>query len=104
MKNLKTDHTQRVAVLEALHYKPVYLIQGPPGTGKTTVIVELIQQIISQNSNAKILVTSQSNLAVDNVLERLPELYFVYAFGSRRGQNKQRHQRTFVSKQTQTLG
>lgn len=72
-ENLKTDQTQREAVLEALHYKPVYLIQGPPGTGKTTVIVELIQQIISQNSNAKILVTSQSNLAVDNVLERLPE-------------------------------
>ncbi|MEQ9308516.1 MAG: AAA domain-containing protein [Balneolaceae bacterium] len=70
---LKTDDTQRDAVLEALHHKPVYLIQGPPGTGKTTVIVELIQQIIRQNSNAKILVTSQSNLAVDNVLERLPE-------------------------------
>lgn len=70
---LKTDDTQRDAVLEALHHKPLYLIQGPPGTGKTTVIVELIQQIIKQNSNAKILVTSQSNLAVDNVLERLPE-------------------------------
>ncbi len=65
---LKTDDTQRDAVLEALHYKPVYLIQGPPGTGKTTVIVELIQQIVKQNSHAKILVTSQSNLAVDNVL------------------------------------
>ncbi|GGG51623.1 AAA domain-containing protein [Bizionia arctica] len=68
---LKTDVTQREAVLEALHRKPIYLIQGPPGTGKTTVIVELIQQIIKRNSNAKILVTSQSNLAVDNVLERL---------------------------------
>ena len=68
---LKTDDTQREAVLEALHRKPIYLIQGPPGTGKTTVIVELIQQIIKRNSNAKILVTSQSNLAVDNVLERL---------------------------------
>lgn len=72
-QNLKTDDTQREAVLEAMHYKPVFLIQGPPGTGKTTVIVELIQQIINQNSNAKILVTSQSNLAVDNVLERLPD-------------------------------
>ena len=71
--NLKTDNTQRDAVLEALHYKPVYLIQGPPGTGKTTVIVELIQQIIRQKGDAKILVTSQSNLAVDNVLEKLPE-------------------------------
>lgn len=71
--NIKTDDTQRDAVLEALHHKPVYLMQGPPGTGKTTVIVELIQQIIKRNSHAKILVTSQSNLAVDNVLERLPE-------------------------------
>lgn len=72
-QKLKTDDTQREAVLEAMHYKPVFLIQGPPGTGKTTVIVELIQQIINQNSNAKILVTSQSNLAVDNVLEQLPD-------------------------------
>lgn len=71
--NIKTDDTQREAVLEALHYKPVYLIQGPPGTGKTTVIVELIQQLLIQNENAKILVTSQSNLAVDNVLEKLPD-------------------------------
>ncbi|MFC4691277.1 AAA domain-containing protein [Dokdonia genika] len=70
---LKTDETQKEAVLEALHKKPVYLIQGPPGTGKTTVIVEIIQQLIRKNGNAKILVTSQSNLAVDNVLERLPE-------------------------------
>ncbi|WP_299253787.1 AAA domain-containing protein [uncultured Lacinutrix sp.] len=70
---LKNDDSQKEAVLEALNKKPVYLIQGPPGTGKTTVIVELVQQLVSQNSNVKILITSQSNLAVDNVLERLPE-------------------------------
>lgn len=69
--DLKNDTTQREAVLEALSYKPVYLIQGPPGTGKTTVIVELIQQILHKQSDAKILVTSQSNLAVDNVLEKI---------------------------------
>ncbi len=70
---LKNDESQKEAVLEALHKKPVFLIQGPPGTGKTTVIVELIQQLINKNSNCKILITSQSNLAVDNVLERLPK-------------------------------
>ncbi len=68
--NLKTDNTQREAVLEALHHKPLYLIQGPPGTGKTTIIVELIQQIIKQNSNVKILVTSQGNDAIDNVFKK----------------------------------
>lgn len=72
--NLKNDETQRDAVLEALHHKPVYLIQGPPGTGKTTVIVELIRQLIKRQKDVKILVTSQSNLAVDNVLERIDEI------------------------------
>jgi DNA polymerase III delta prime subunit len=72
--NLKADDTQREAVLEALSYKPIYLIQGPPGTGKTTVIVELVRRIIKIKTDAKILVTSQSNLAVDNVLERIEEV------------------------------
>ena len=70
---IKSDETQKQAVIDALHKKPIYLIQGPPGTGKTTVIVELIQQYILQKPDAKILVVSQSNLAVDNVLERLPK-------------------------------
>lgn len=70
-KDLENDLTQQEAVLEALHRKPVYLIQGPPGTGKTTVIVELIRQILNRQKEAKILVSSQSNLAVDNVLEKL---------------------------------
>jgi superfamily I DNA and/or RNA helicase len=73
-RQLIADKTQSEAVLEALHQKPVYLIQGPPGTGKTTVIVELLQQILSREKGAKILVTSQSNLAVDNVLERLQKV------------------------------
>lgn len=79
--NLQTDETQLKAVLEAISYKPLYLIQGPPGTGKTTVIVECIRQIIEREPNSKILITSQSNLAVDNVLEKIaevkPELKFM---------------------------
>ncbi len=72
--DLQNDETQREAVLEAMHYKPLYLIQGPPGTGKTTVIVELVRQILKRQSSAKILITSQSNLAVDNVLEKFNKI------------------------------
>jgi hypothetical protein len=46
-------------------------IQGPPGTGKTTVIVEAVKRRLAQDPDQRILVTSHSNLAVDNALERL---------------------------------
>ncbi len=45
------------------------LILGPPGTGKTTVILEWVKYFAAQGK--RILVTSQNNKAVDNVLERL---------------------------------
>lgn len=68
---LQNDASQMEAVLEAITHKPLYLIQGPPGAGKTTVIVEIIRQLVSRQKDVKILLTSQSNLAVDNVLEKL---------------------------------
>ena len=46
-------------------------IQGPPGTGKTTVIVEAVKRRLAGDPEQRILVTSHSNLAVDNALERL---------------------------------
>ena len=42
---------------------------GNPGTGKTTTLVEVIRYALQ--SSKKILVTSGSNLGVDNLLERL---------------------------------
>lgn len=45
------------------------LILGPPGTGKTTVILQWVKYFVKQGK--RILVTSQNNKAVDNVLERL---------------------------------
>lgn len=62
---------QKRAILNALHRAPLSVIQGPPGTGKTTVITEIVFQILDQNPDAKILITSQTNNAVDNVLENL---------------------------------
>ncbi|HZB97970.1 MAG TPA: AAA domain-containing protein, partial [Candidatus Sulfotelmatobacter sp.] len=60
-----------VALLSALNPGQAVFIQGPPGTGKTTVIVEAIKRRLAENPEQRILVTSHSNLAVDNALERL---------------------------------
>ncbi|MFD1616609.1 AAA domain-containing protein [Gelatiniphilus marinus] len=64
---------QQKAILNAIHREPLTIIQGPPGTGKTTVITEIVFQILNKNPDAKILITSQTNDAVDNVLDNLLE-------------------------------
>ena len=68
---LKNQPKQLEAVTKAMLAKDIAIIQGPPGTGKTTVIAEIIWQTLLANPNSKILITSQTNLAVDNALERL---------------------------------
>lgn len=68
---LKNQQKQLEAVAKTLLAKDLALIQGPPGTGKTTVIAEIIWQILSNDPTSKILITSQTNLAVDNALERV---------------------------------
>lgn len=65
------NEKQLEAVAKSVLAKDLALIQGPPGTGKTTVIAEIIWQEIRRNPKCRILLTSQTNLAVDNALERL---------------------------------
>ena len=68
------NQSQLQAVIRAVAVRDFFMIQGPPGTGKTTVIKELIWQQIQSNPSAKILVVSQANVAVDNVLQGLPDI------------------------------
>jgi predicted DNA helicase len=53
----------------ALSAPDVAVLHGPPGTGKTTTVVELVRRAVRLGQ--RVLVTAPSNLAVDNVLERL---------------------------------
>jgi ATP-dependent RNA/DNA helicase IGHMBP2 len=63
------DTSQRDAVANALRARHVALIHGPPGTGKTTAVVELIRQVTA--SGERVLACAPSNVAVDNLAERL---------------------------------
>jgi len=65
----RLNERQEWAVRSALAAPDVYFIQGPPGTGKTTVIAELVNQITQEGG--RVMVASQTNLAVDNALGRL---------------------------------
>ncbi|MBI5515643.1 MAG: protein kinase [Deltaproteobacteria bacterium] len=60
-------------ILERVLACDVSCVQGPPGTGKTTLLVELVMQLLTQNPRQRILICSQSNEAVSNAIERLQE-------------------------------
>lgn len=51
----------------------LFVLQGPPGTGKTTVITELICQLLLRDPSSRILLTSQANEAVNNAVDALRE-------------------------------
>nr|XP_026252347.1 DNA-binding protein SMUBP-2 [Urocitellus parryii] len=67
--NATLDPSQKEAVLFALSQKELAIIHGPPGTGKTTTLVEIILQAVKQG--LKVLCCAPSNIAVDNLVERL---------------------------------
>ena len=58
-------------IRDALAAEDLYFLQGPPGTGKTTAIVEVILQTLKARPEARILVASETHVAVDNALDRL---------------------------------
>ncbi|KAK1784903.1 hypothetical protein P4O66_018343 [Electrophorus voltai] len=67
--NKGLDASQQEAVHFALCQKDLAIVHGPPGTGKTTTVVEMILQAVKQGQ--KVLCCAPSNVAVDNLVERL---------------------------------
>ena len=60
------------AIAFALGEGPLTLIEGPPGTGKTTTVAALIGQAV--RAGMRVLATAPSNVAVDNLIEKLVAL------------------------------
>ena len=68
------DKSQQAAFLMATDGSPVSLIKGPPGTGKTHVINAIVQYI-TKELHEKVVISSQTHVAIDNVLDKLMENY-----------------------------
>jgi len=64
------DEWQSSAALSSLELQDgeLLLVIGPPGTGKTTFISKAVE--LSASSGDRVLITSHTNRAVDNVIER----------------------------------
>lgn len=58
---------------DMLSYHPFYALQGPPGSGKTTVAARALCKFLDQEAGARVLVSAQSNFALDNLAARLIE-------------------------------
>jgi len=65
------NESQQEVVKAALSTEDFLIVQGPPGTGKTTFITEVILQTLKDNPVARILLSSQTHVALDNALERI---------------------------------
>lgn len=57
----------------ALGVEDILAIEGPPGTGKTKLITEIVVQWLRRNPSHRILLASQTHIAIDNVIERVAE-------------------------------
>ncbi len=55
----------------SLGVKDALAIQGPPGTGKTRLIEEILVQYLALHPDHRVLLSAQTHVALDNVIERL---------------------------------
>jgi len=78
-------------ILAMLSRLPFYALQGPPGSGKTTAVANALKLFLANERGAKVLVSAQSNYALDNLAERLikllPDTYVILRETSKRGQD-----------------
>ncbi len=69
--NTRVNESQKQAIIKTLLAEDLAIIQGPPGTGKSTAIAEIMWQHIRKKPQERILLTSETNLAVDNAIARI---------------------------------
>eukprot|EP00928_Gymnodinium_smaydae_P014928 TRINITY_DN15478_c0_g1_i2.p1 TRINITY_DN15478_c0_g1~~TRINITY_DN15478_c0_g1_i2.p1 ORF type:complete len:481 (-),score=86.25 TRINITY_DN15478_c0_g1_i2:437-1879(-) len=73
---LENLNESQARALKSATSQSVTLVQGPPGTGKTTCAVKILQQWarVGGGRDGQIMAASDSNIAVDNMIEGLLKL------------------------------
>ena len=69
------DESKQKAFKEAIETLPLFLVQGPPGVGKTRLVRELVKHAFSEDDSARILLSAQSNYAVDHLLHEVEKIF-----------------------------
>ncbi|HYE28327.1 MAG TPA: AAA domain-containing protein [Allosphingosinicella sp.] len=65
------DESKQQALVELVETLPIYLVQGPPGVGKTFLVRELALRRFKEDATARLLLSAQSNAALDHLLEEI---------------------------------
>ena len=68
------DEDKKAAVAAALGSLDLLVVEGPPGTGKTKFITELVAQVLSTDGDKRVLISSQTHVALDHALTNIGKL------------------------------
>ena len=67
------DESKQEALTKIVSTLPLFLVQGPPGVGKTRLVRDLVTNSFKEDAGSRLLLTAQSNAAVDHLMEELHE-------------------------------
>lgn len=65
------DESKQKAMAAIVGTLPLFLVQGPPGVGKTRMVRELVRDTFNSDSTGRLLLTAQSNAAVNHLMDTL---------------------------------
>lgn len=68
------DHSKQAVFRKVVETLPLFLVQGPPGVGKTRLVRELVRQTLSTDSSTRLLLSAQSNYAVDHLMQEIENI------------------------------